>query len=147
MINIPEGATRGVQPLGVVISKPIKNYVRELFEKHIDENLEAYVEGTLSVTKRRILTTKWVADALENIKKQPDIIKHSFFCGLSNNLDGTEDDQIKISGIEGYVMLSAEREFTLLEDDEESGSESEFTKVDTDYINHLTESDSQLESD
>ena len=27
-------------------------------------------------------------------------------------------------------MLSAEREFTLLEYDEESGSESEFTKVD-----------------
>ena len=44
-------------------------------------------------------------------------------------------------------MPSAEREFTLLEDDEESGSESEFTEVDTDYFNDLAQSDSELESD
>ena len=41
-------------------------------------------------------------------------------------------------------MSSAEREFTLLEDDEESGSESEFTEY---FCNDLTESDSELESD
>ena len=44
LINIPGGATSSVQPLAAVISKPFKNYVRELFEKHIDENLEAYVK-------------------------------------------------------------------------------------------------------
>ena len=76
------------------------------------------------------------------------MIKHSFLkCGLSNNLDGTEDDQIKIRGIEDYTMHSAEREFTLLEDDEESGSESKFAEVDTDYSDDLTESDCGLESD
>ena len=52
----------------MVINKAFKNYVRELFEKHIDENLEAYVEGTLSTAKRRILTTKWVADAWKKLK-------------------------------------------------------------------------------
>ena len=67
--------------------------------------------------------------------------------GLSSNLNGTEDDQIKVTGIEDYRMPSTEREFTLLEDDEESGSESEFTEVDTDYSNYLTGSDSELESD
>ena len=67
--------------------------------------------------------------------------------GLSSNLNGTEDDQIKVTGIEDYRMPSTEREFTLLEDDEESGSESEFTEVDTNYSNYLTGSDSELESD
>ena len=106
----------------MVVKKPFKNYVRELFKKHIAENLEAYVEGTLSVAKKRILTTKWVADAREKIQKPPDMINHSFLkCGLSNNLDGTEDDQIKIRQIEDYTMPSAEREFTLLEDDETRG--------------------------
>ena len=47
----------------MVINKPFQNYVLEIYEKHIDENLEVYVEGTLSVAKRRILTRKWVADA------------------------------------------------------------------------------------
>ena len=63
MINVPGGTTSRVQPLDVVVKKPLKNYVRELFEKHIDENLEDYLEGTFSVAKRRILTTKWIADA------------------------------------------------------------------------------------
>ena len=122
------------------INKPSKNYVSELFEKYIDEDLEAYVERTLSVAKRRVLATKWVSDSWEKIKKQQDMIKHSFLkCGLSNNLDGTEDDQIKIRGIEDYAMPSAEREFTLLKDDKEKGSESEFTDVDIDYSNDLAD--------
>ena len=39
-------------------------------------------------------------------------------------------------------MSSTEREFNLLEDDEESGSESVFTEVDSHSSNDLTESDS-----
>ena len=94
-------------------------------------------------SKRRILTTKWVADAWEKIKKEPDKIKYSFLkYGLSNNLSGTEDDKMKISGIEEYTMPPAEREFTLLEDDKESGSDSEFMEVDNACSNDLTKSDS-----
>ena len=59
MINVPGGTTSRVHPLDVVVKKPLKNYVRELFEKHIED----YLEGTFSVAKRRILTTKWIADA------------------------------------------------------------------------------------
>ena len=54
-------------------------------------------------------------------------------------MDGTEDDQIKIRGNEAYTMPSAEWEFTFLVDDKESGSENEFTEVDTDNSNDLTE--------
>ena len=68
-------------------------------------------------------------------------------CELSSNLVGTEDDQIKLWRIVDYTMLSAEKDFTVLKDDEESESESKFTKVNTDYSNDLTESYSQSESD
>ena len=54
------------------------------------------------------------------------MIKHSFLkYGFSNNLDGTEHYQIKTRGIEDYTMPFTEMEFTLLEDDEESGSDSD----------------------
>ena len=78
---------------------------------------------------RRILSellTTWDADAWEKIKKQPDMIKHFLKCGLTNNLDSTEGNQTKIREIEDYTVPSAVREFPLLEDDEESRSESEF---------------------
>ena len=68
-------------------------------------------------------------------------------CGLSNNLDGSEDDQINVRGIKDNTMPSTEREFTLLKDDEETGSGREFTEVDTDYFHDSTESDSELEPD
>ena len=107
----------------MVISKPFQNYALEIYEKHIDENLEVYVEGTLSVAKRRILTRKWVADAWRKIKKQPDMIKHSFSkCGFFNNLHGTKDDQIKNKG--NWRLHNAFRREGVysLEGDKESGS-------------------------
>ena len=68
-------------------------------------------------------------------------------CELSSNLVGTEDDQIKLWRIVDYTMLSAEKDFTVLKDDEESESQSKFTKVNTNYSNDLTESYSESESD
>ena len=63
LVNVPPGCTSRVQPLDVVVNKPFKNLVREQFEKHLDENLNNYVEGKLTASERRILTTKWVAIA------------------------------------------------------------------------------------
>ena len=50
--------------------------MREQFEKHIDENLDLYVEGKVLVSVRRILTTKWVVNAREKIKMETEMIKH-----------------------------------------------------------------------
>ena len=66
-------------------------------------------------------------------------MKHQLFV----NLDGTEDDQIKVRGIEDYAMLFAERKFTLMKDDKETGNESEFTEVDS-YTFNLILSPSQI---
>ena len=63
LANVPPGCTSRVQPLDVVLNKPFKNLVREQFEKHLDENLNDCVEGKLTASKRRILTTKGVAIA------------------------------------------------------------------------------------
>ena len=69
LINVPAGTTSRVQLLDVVINKPFKEAVREQFAHHIDGNLELYVEGKLTVSERRMFTTKWVANAWETIKK------------------------------------------------------------------------------
>ena len=57
------------------INKPFKNYVREPFEQHLDANLELYVDGKLTAGERRVLTTKWVGEEWERVKKQKDFIK------------------------------------------------------------------------
>ena len=58
-------------------------------------------------------------------------------------MNGTEDDRIKVRGIEDYAMLFAERKFTLMKDDKGTGNESEFTEVDS-YTFNLILSPSQI---
>ena len=90
LINVPPGCTSQVQPLDVSINKPFKHAVREQFEKHLSENLHLYTENKLPVSKRRVLTTKWVAEGWEKVSRNKDIIKKSSVkCGISHNLDGT----------------------------------------------------------
>ena len=118
-----------MQALDVSGNKPFKNYVREQFEKHLDENLESYVEGKLTASERRVLTTKWVANAWEKLCKNKEMIIRSFVkCGITNKLDGSEDDEVSIRGLEGYIMPLPE-EFHL-----QTSSEEEDNDVDCDAI-------------
>ena len=78
LINGPGGTTSRLQPLDLSINKTLKNYVRELFKQHLDANLELCVDGKLTAGERRVLTTKWVGEAWERVKKQKDLIKCSF---------------------------------------------------------------------
>ena len=74
------------------------------------------VEGKLTGREKRVLTTTWVADAWDRVKKQTDVIKHSFKkYSLSNNADGSEDNLAIIKGTERYKMPLSEKEFQLVE--------------------------------
>ena len=73
------------------------NVVRRLFEDHLDQHLELYVEGKLSASQRRILMTKWVSQALKKISGMKESIRRSFEkCGLSVALDGSENVQLSM---------------------------------------------------
>ena len=106
--NVPPGCTRRVQPLDVSFNKPFKNAIKEDFEKHINENLDSYVMGKIRASERRVVITKWVA--------RSQLCK----CGLLESavllavaLDGSENEEVNIEGLEGYVMPS-DRQRTLL---------------------------------
>ena len=102
LVNVPPGCTSSVQPLDVSVNKPFKSLVREQFDEHFDENLDKYVDRKLITSERRVLTTKWVADAWQKVSKNKDMVICSFVkCG---KLDGSEDDQVNVRGLEGYTM-------------------------------------------
>ena len=76
-----------------------------------------------------------MADAWAMIKVEKEMIRRSFLtCGLPNNVDGSENDQVNIGGLEGYTLPKPETEFHLEssdedEDSEESGRECEVGEV------------------
>ena len=93
LVNVLPGCTGRVQPLDVSVNKPFKNYVREQFERHLDENLDLFVEGKLAASERRVLTTKWVGNAWEKLSENKGMSIRSYVkCGITRHVDGSEDD-------------------------------------------------------
>jgi len=52
-----------VQPLDVVVSAPFKRMVKEYAEQHYEANITNWMNGKYTSSERRVLMTKWVADA------------------------------------------------------------------------------------
>ena len=153
LINVPPDCTSQVQPLEVSINKPFKHAIRKQFEKHLSENLLLYTENKLLVSEKRVLTTKWVAEGWGKVLRNKEIIKKSFVkCGISQNLDETEDNDINIEGIPDYKLPQPDREFEMDDssdeedddevlteceeavDDGESDSEGDMTVIQIDFL-------------
>ena len=133
LVIVPLGCTSRVQSLDVVVNKPFKNLVREQFEKHLDENLNDYVEAKLTASKQRILTTKWVAIAWEKVMQDKEMVIRSFKkCGITTNVDRSENDKVKIRGLEGYIMPLLEEEYHLESEDEDDESDDDEIDEDED---------------
>ena len=102
---IPGGTTGLIQPLDVVVNAPFKAFVKQLADKHIHDNLDAYVQGTISAKERRVLFTKWVGEAWDHVCLQKESIIRSFRkCGISLPIDGSMDSEINIKGLESYAV-------------------------------------------
>ena len=80
---------------------------------HLQENLDDYVRSTISASERRIIFTKWVGQAWENISAKEDMVIRSFKkCGISIAIDGSEDTEMNIVGLEDYAVGDTENEAT-----------------------------------
>ena len=69
----------------------------------MEENLEDYVGGKISASERRILMTKWRGKAWENISRS-SVLRGFKKCGLSTDVDGSENQEVHIEKIPGYQM-------------------------------------------
>ena len=89
-ILIPPGMTRFVQPLDVCINKPFKDAMRK-----------AYTEYEIKKGMQNKPSHEDLVSRLENVWYDPNLltsemIKKSFkICGISNSLDGSEDNFFK----------------------------------------------------
>ena len=82
---------------------PFKKAVESAVMQHIQEDLEGYLHGKFTAGERRILFTKWVGQAWEELSQNRTIALRAFMkCGISVAADGSEDDEINLTGLEQY---------------------------------------------
>jgi hypothetical protein len=103
---IPGGCTGYVQVLDVSINKIIKNYIEEAEDLWIDQNMEKWKSGQVSVGERRVLMTHWVGEAWEKLHREhkQTIINTFRHVGLSLNPDGSEDNELNIRDLPNITV-------------------------------------------
>ena len=105
VIYVPGGCTGLVQPLDVSFNAPFKAVIDRLATKHMQSNLEDYVKGNINAGRRRILLTGWIGQAWEELSISTDMIRRSFKkTGITVAIDGSEDSEIRIMGIDDYCI-------------------------------------------
>jgi hypothetical protein len=109
---IPGGGTAYVQPLDDAPNRIVKHLIREQEEAWIENNLEEWESSTMKLSKRRILMTHWIGNAVKILcRDYQDVIINSFRkVGLSLNPDGSEDHKIKIRDLPGIEVGDWQRE-------------------------------------
>lgn len=136
---IPGGMTSILQPLDVSINKPMKNSLRRKWNEWMLNGDHSYTKGGLRRKPDLPTICQWILDAWLELPKMI-IVKAFKKCGISNALDGIEDDLLWDDKSDN------EKEEDEDEDDDPIYADSDFPWTEEEY-EHLFDSDSDCEKE
>ena len=96
VIIIPGGCTSKIQPLDVCLNKPFKSILRKKWLESIEAQVEANPNLQKLTTASKETCCHWIKAGQEYLAESKEMIKKSFLvCGLTNALDGSQNDLIR----------------------------------------------------
>lgn len=120
--------------------------MKEKYEADFDQRHDAWCDGKVDAPERRFLMTKWLKEAWTEFFAaggQEQVTKAFKRCGMLNAIDGSEDSEIHVQGVENYDIGESSDEESEEESssDEESESESEQSDIESESEDEESESD------
>jgi len=113
---IPGGLTSIVQPLDVCLNKPFKDRLREKWNAWMGSGQFTYTKGGNLKKPDYSIICKWILEAWAEIPKKM-IVKSFKKCGISNAMDGSEDDLFGQGETENDDNDNDEREILNIDSD------------------------------
>ena len=125
VVVLPGGCTSKAQPVDVSLNRPIKDIVRGQWEEFMTTNIaHCRVREAPAPTKDNI--EEWIVRANAQLDSQPQCVAKSFkVCGISNNLDGSENALIHCAKeLPAFTIPygNAESDEDIFNSDSDSGS-------------------------
>ena len=106
---IPGGLTPVLQPLDKCLDKPFKTRVRAQYQAPMVNGPFTYMPSGKKRTLSKELVLQWVNKAWQEIPTEL-VIRSFKSCGISNALDGTEDEAVYEEESESVDFLDADDE-------------------------------------
>ncbi len=90
---IPGGMTSLLQPLDVAINRPMKVHLRSQWTEWMISGKQEFLPSGKRRPPSRETVLSWIAASWKEI--DTTLVKKSFLqCGISNAMDGTQDDEL-----------------------------------------------------
>ena len=101
-VNTPPGCTDLVQPVDAGLGYAVKRAMAEALDLWLmdPDNQELWErKDDWSCSNRRVLLTKWAADAYEKVMASNNLWRYFERCGILLTLDGSRDERITLEGM------------------------------------------------
>ena len=97
--------TKGLVTTLFVTIKRLSSFSADTTCTENKANLNDYLTSKLTAGQRRILFMKWIGQAWEETAGKKEMVIRSFKkFGISTAIDGSEDDEINIAGLDDYCI-------------------------------------------
>jgi hypothetical protein len=141
---IPGGCTSKLQPADVSWNKPFKSHLSEMYDEWLFSGPVEKTKGGNRRAPSKSLILKWIKQSWDAIS--PDIIRKSFKkCGISNALDGSEDNLFQNEGDDDPFEGFDEEDVRM--DEEILANVSSFNEQNTEISDGENEINSELEEE
>ena len=126
----PPGCTDLAAACDAGLIKDVKSLVKQRFEEDFEERVDDWSDGKISAREFRLLIATWLDEAWQEYFQnggQVKVVNTFQRVGLLNAFDGSEDNLVKVQGVENYSFVESS------DSEEESSSDSDWSEEDENF--------------